>query len=86
MGEEKLRLVGKIKAIPFGLQNQLGWLSYYYIELGLAPAHKHFDGFWIVVVEEEAFPGIEEGYFCHVAFRKGEVEDVKILLHALDMD
>ena len=27
-GEEKLRLVGKIKAIPLGLQNQLGWLSY----------------------------------------------------------
>ena len=22
-----MRLVGKIKAIPFGLQNQLGWLS-----------------------------------------------------------
>lgn len=62
-GRGEVEIGGKIKAIPLGLQNLGGWLSYYYIELGLAPAHKHFDGFWIVVVEEEAFPGIEEGYF-----------------------
>lgn len=38
-----------------------------------------------MVVEEQTPPRVKTAYFCHIFIRQGEIEDIDVLLHSLDV-